>query len=170
MHRANKKMFEPGWHPQGLRVKRGILVGRRASPTTPVPSWKVFDNQLYDGIAAAGTARAAIRRATPVSARKLAASLWELQDHPLPACLCSQHWLKGISDNSSPRSQADSYFSPRSCKFAYQQYVKTGAENDKRGEDFGKHLAAMSMHVHHSEKDRRSESPVFSGLLELLQS
>lgn len=124
MHGINKRGLETAWSSQGLRVKRAILAGRRAGPSTPVPSWKVFHNQLYDGIAAAAAAHAAAGRPTPVSARKLAASLWELQDHPLPACLCSQHWLKGISDNSSPRSQADSYFSPRSCKFAYQQYVK----------------------------------------------
>lgn len=36
-------------------------------------------------------------------------------------------------------------------------WEQTGAENDKRGEDFGKHLAAMSMHVHHSEKGEKPD-------------
>lgn len=152
-HGVNKRGLEPGWPSQGLRVKRAIIGGRRGCPSTPVPSWKLLNNQLFDGIAAAAAAHAAAGRPTPVSARKLAASLWELQEHPLPACLCSQHWLtKGISDMSSPRSQADSYFSPRSCKFAYQQYVKTGADNGKRSGNFSKHLAAAHSHVHHGEK------------------
>lgn len=70
----------------GMRMtKRAMIIassgsrGRsrsRAPPTTPVPSWKVFNNQLYDGM----------NKPPPASARKLAASLWELQELPLPAC------------------------------------------------------------------------------------
>ncbi|KAG0603811.1 hypothetical protein M758_10G122200 [Ceratodon purpureus] len=164
MHGVNKRGLEPGWPSHGLRVKRAIVAGRRGGPSTPVPSWKVFNNQLYDGIAAAAAAHAAAGRPTPVSARKLAASLWELQDHPLPACLCSQHWLKGISDMSSPRSQADSYFSPRSCKFAYQQYVKAGSENGRRRGSFSKHLAAAHSHVHHGEKGDGPDHPASASM------
>lgn len=147
----HKRGLEAGWPSHGLRVKRAVVAARRGGPSTPVPSWKVFNNHLYDGIAAAAAARAATARPAPVSARKLAASLWELQDHPLPACLCSEHWLKGVSDMSSPRSQADSYFSPRSCKFAYQQHVKAGTEHGKRRGSFSKHLVAAHSHGHHGD-------------------
>lgn len=62
MHGINKRGLETAWSSQGLRVKRAILAGRRAGPSTPVPSWKVFHNQLYDGIAAAAAAHAAAGR------------------------------------------------------------------------------------------------------------
>lgn len=94
----------------GLRVRRAILSGRRAGPSTPVPSWKLYENPFYDGVAAAAAAAAAKQRGlyrasagagvssgVAISARTLAATLWELQEpasltalkktspHPLPS-------------------------------------------------------------------------------------
>ncbi|CAK9201216.1 unnamed protein product [Sphagnum troendelagicum] len=121
---------------QGLRVKRGAITASRraAGPSTPVPSWNVFNNQLYDGIAAAAAAaslHAVAGRSTPVSARKLAASLWELQDVPVPGIFGSTgDWhssAKESSDTTSLMSQADhlSYRSPRiSTKFSNEQLSK----------------------------------------------
>ncbi|CAM6078137.1 unnamed protein product [Sphagnum tenellum] len=107
---------------------------RAAGPSTPVPSWNVFNNQLYDGIAAAAAAaslHAVAGRSTPVSARKLAASLWELQDVPVPGIFGSTgDWhssAKESSDTTSLMSQADhlSYRSPRiSTKFSNEQLSK----------------------------------------------
>jgi hypothetical protein len=94
----------------------------------------VFNNQLYDGIAAAAAAaslHAVAGRSTPVSARKLAASLWELQDVPVPGIFGSTGgWhssAKESSDTTSLVSQADnlSYRSPRiSTKFSNEQLSK----------------------------------------------
>lgn len=139
-HNSNKRGLEAsaGWPAQGgLRLKSRGVLGKRAAPTTPVPSWKVFNNQLYDGIAAAAAAHIAAGKPVPLSARKLAASLWELQELPLPDCLCSSNnhnncasspplnhhphhphhnssRMKEVSELSSPLSQADGYLSPRS--------------------------------------------------------
>jgi hypothetical protein len=84
----------------GMRVTKRAIAGRRAAPSTPVPSWRVFNNHLYDGMT----------RPPPASARKLAATLWELQDLPLPAslsaCLPSPNWLMSSPpDSRSPLSQ-----------------------------------------------------------------
>lgn len=84
----------------GMRVTKRAIAGRRAAPSTPVPSWRVFNNHLYDGMT----------RPPPASARKLAATLWELQDLPLPAslsaCLPSPNWLMSSPpDSRSPHSQ-----------------------------------------------------------------
>ncbi len=128
------------WPPppssQGLRVKRGMIASRRTGPSTPVPSWNVFNNQTYDGVAAAAAA-AAGGRSTPVSARKLAASLWELQDLSLPGSLgtttttttTTTRWpsssAKDTSATASPISQADiSYRSPASTKYSNELLSK----------------------------------------------
>nr|KYP48590.1 Uncharacterized protein At5g41620 family [Cajanus cajan] len=62
------------------RFKRTILVGKRAGSTTPVPTWKLM------------TSRSPLRplpspkpRQVAVSARKLAATLWEMNEIPSPA-------------------------------------------------------------------------------------
>ncbi|KAG6551430.1 hypothetical protein Mapa_007076 [Marchantia paleacea] len=97
----------PGvWAPTSLRVKRSMLGGRRiiGGPSTPVPRWKLYENPFYDGIAAAAAAAAQQQSANgggrnvAVSARKLAATLWELQELPLSlassksqACPCAQY-------------------------------------------------------------------------------
>ncbi|CAM6050714.1 unnamed protein product [Sphagnum compactum] len=132
-----RRVMETGAWPssQGLRVKRGAIIASRraAGPSTPVPSWNVFNNQLYDGIAAAAAAslHAVAGRSTPVSARKLAASLWELQDVPVPGIFGNAGgWhssAKESSDTTSLMSQADhlSYRSPRiSTKFSNEQLSK----------------------------------------------
>ncbi|CAM6035336.1 unnamed protein product [Sphagnum compactum] len=147
------------WPPppssQGLRVKRGMIASRRTGPSTPVPSWNVFNNQAYDGVAAAAAA-AAGGRSTPVSARKLAASLWELQDLPLPGSLgttttsTTTRWpsssAKDTSETASPISQADiSYRSPASTKYSNELLSKLDGQRqhaklvgEKKGEKAGK--------------------------------
>lgn len=69
-------------HSAGLRLKRAFLVGRRGGPSTPVPSWKVFDNPFTDAIAALAAQEQPPGRRLAVSARRLAATLWELQEVP----------------------------------------------------------------------------------------
>lgn len=58
---------------------------RLGTPPTPVHRWKqaFSDYQLYE----AGLVMATPVEAPTPSARKLASSLWELQDLPLPVCL-----------------------------------------------------------------------------------
>ncbi|XP_068667133.1 uncharacterized protein At5g41620-like [Aristolochia californica] len=58
----------------GSKLKRGILVGKKGGPCTPVPTWRLGDAHDNKGgltIAPSG-----------VSARKLGANLWEIQGLP----------------------------------------------------------------------------------------
>ncbi|KAL2634575.1 hypothetical protein R1flu_006054 [Riccia fluitans] len=114
----------PGvWPPTSLRVKRSMLGGRRiiCGPSTPVPRWKLYENPFYDGIAAAAAAAAQQQqqnanatggRNVTVSARKLAATLWELQELPLAlassksqTCPCSQYRPSPTTATISKRSR-----------------------------------------------------------------
>ncbi|KAG1335143.1 hypothetical protein COCNU_03G012620 [Cocos nucifera] len=61
----------------GLKLRRGISVSKRAGPSTPVPSWKLEDPP---GPSDPGGLDRPQRRRSSVSARKLGASLWEIQD------------------------------------------------------------------------------------------
>ena len=113
------------------RVKRTVLGRRTGAPTTPAPRWKVLSDKLDQVIAIAEKSAGMVSpvvHPTP-SARKLAASLLDLQDLPLsacfPACLYSPNWIPYNSSppratpldcNSSPFSQPDYVFSPTSLK------------------------------------------------------
>ncbi|EXB54616.1 hypothetical protein L484_019188 [Morus notabilis] len=85
---------------QNYRFKRAILVGKRGGSTTPVPTWRLmssrspasarrnFESPKYApsmiGGAAAKASAAVAKQAPPVSARKLAATLWEMNEIPSP--------------------------------------------------------------------------------------
>ncbi|KAI8018874.1 hypothetical protein LOK49_LG04G00412 [Camellia lanceoleosa] len=69
---------------QNYRFKRAILVGkpRGSISSTPVPSWRTtaaaLDSPKFAPSQSGGG------KSRPVSARKLAATLWEMNDVPLP--------------------------------------------------------------------------------------
>nr|XP_025605365.1 uncharacterized protein LOC112696736 isoform X2 [Arachis hypogaea] len=78
------------------RFKRAILVGKRGGSTTPVPTWKLLasrspaastfralDSPKYPPSQAGGGGVKA--KQAPVSARKLAATLWEMNEIPSPS-------------------------------------------------------------------------------------
>lgn len=96
------------------KISKRTTGRRSATPATPVHRWKqaFSDYQLYE----AGLVMATPFEDPPPSARKLASSLWELQDLPLPvclpACLYSPDWIPWYSPsegNAAPPS--DSPFS-----------------------------------------------------------
>lgn len=74
---------------QNYRFKRAIVVGKRGGSTTPVPTWKmssrspsmvsICESPKYPPSQTGGKAKPA-----PISARKLAATLWELNEIPSP--------------------------------------------------------------------------------------
>ncbi|XP_024528658.1 uncharacterized protein At5g41620-like isoform X1 [Selaginella moellendorffii] len=88
------------WRPTSLRMKRGVS-GAHRGPTTPVPSWKLYENPFYSNVIQAGAS---------VSARKLAASLWELQEIPLPRSPAASPDSAATSSPPAapPRSSAES--------------------------------------------------------------
>ncbi len=131
-------------HRKGLerppRVKRTVLGRRTGAPTTPVLRWKVLSDKLDEVIVmaekSAGRGDSPVAAPTP-SARKLAASLFDLQDLPLsacfPACLYSPNWIPYNSSppgaapfdcNSSPFSQPDYVFSPTSFNSGIHRHLK----------------------------------------------
>lgn len=77
---------------QNYRFKRAILVGKRGGSSTPVPTWKLMsvrspasalrnmESPKYTPSQNGGKAKFA----PPVSARKLAATLWEMNEIPSP--------------------------------------------------------------------------------------
>lgn len=111
---------------------------RLATPATPVHRWKqtFSDYQLYE----AGLVMATPSEAPPPSARKLASSLWELQDLPLPICLpaslYSPDWIPWNSPSEgnaalpsdSPFSQPDYVLAHCSSKADTPRHRKTGAQ------------------------------------------
>nr|PNR30253.1 hypothetical protein PHYPA_026569 [Physcomitrium patens] len=120
MNRHRIEMSLPSLH--GMHA-RGVIMGRRAAPATPVSKWKVFNHQLYDAIPS--TTSMVGGNQTTASARKLAASLWRVEDLPLsahlPACHnspnlipCSSPSQRGIID--SPFSQPDYVLTPETCR------------------------------------------------------
>lgn len=81
---------------QNYRFKRAILVGKRGGSTTPVPTWRLMssrspasamrnmDSPKYPPSQGGAGGGAKAKQAPPVSARKLAATLWEMNEMPSP--------------------------------------------------------------------------------------
>ncbi|OVA17331.1 hypothetical protein BVC80_1837g137 [Macleaya cordata] len=81
---------------QNYRFKRAILVGKRGGSSTPVPTWKMMNSRSPYSTARMGIADQSPRyppsqsgggtkgKQAPVSARKLAATLWEMNEMPSP--------------------------------------------------------------------------------------
>ncbi|KDP36179.1 hypothetical protein JCGZ_08823 [Jatropha curcas] len=85
---------------QNYRFKRAILVGKRGGSSTPVPTWKLMgtartpssalramDSPKYAASQNGGVIKGKLhqqQQAAPVSARKLAATLWEMNEMPSP--------------------------------------------------------------------------------------
>lgn len=70
---------------QNYRLKRAILVGKRVGSSTPVPRWKMTSSKSPENDKAfmnhVGSEKA---KELSVSARKLAATLWEIDGLPCP--------------------------------------------------------------------------------------
>lgn len=89
---------------EGYRFKRAIVVGKRGGSTTPVPTWRLMGRSpspasslrasgALDGRHVSspgyapshcGSKTGKVAAAAPVSARKLAATLWEMNEMPSP--------------------------------------------------------------------------------------
>ncbi|KAI5068063.1 hypothetical protein GOP47_0016408 [Adiantum capillus-veneris] len=96
--------------PLGFGLRRAILIGRRGGPSTPAPSWKVsdsstldpsFQHRLHHSRHRHHLQRTHQSKGLVISARKLAASLWELQESPYfnagPTCAQKNVQQKVIS-------------------------------------------------------------------------
>ncbi|XP_024928818.3 uncharacterized protein At5g41620 isoform X1 [Ziziphus jujuba] len=77
---------------QNYRFKRAILVGKRGGSSTPVPTWKLMSGRspgsalrnMESPKYTPSLNGAKAKHAPPVSARKLAATLWEMNEIPSP--------------------------------------------------------------------------------------
>ncbi|KAJ4971216.1 hypothetical protein NE237_004315 [Protea cynaroides] len=74
---------------QNYRFKRAILIGKRGGSSTPVPTWKLSSrSSSVVGIAESPkyppSQNGGKGKPPPISARKLAATLWEMNEIPSP--------------------------------------------------------------------------------------
>ncbi|KAF8088859.1 hypothetical protein N665_0528s0017 [Sinapis alba] len=70
---------------EGYRFKRAIVVGKRGGSTTPVPTWRLMGRSPSPAASpghAPSQCGSKAGKAAPVSARKLAATLWEMNEMP----------------------------------------------------------------------------------------
>ncbi|CAN8259727.1 unnamed protein product [Cochlearia groenlandica] len=97
---------------EGYRFKRAIVVGKRGGSTTPVPTWKLMcrSPSPASGLRASGASpgyapsqcgsKSGKVSAAPVSARKLAATLWEMNEMPSPTRVVEESMLKAAAPMS----------------------------------------------------------------------
>ncbi|XXG78218.1 hypothetical protein AAC387_Pa08g2205 [Persea americana] len=75
---------------QNYRFKRAILIGKRGGSSTPVPTWKMGSRSPASMVGASESPKhppsqtGGKGKPAPISARKLAATLWELNEIPSP--------------------------------------------------------------------------------------
>lgn len=88
---------------QNYRFKRAILIGKRGGSSTPVPTWKMSsrspslvgasESPKYPPSQTGGKGKPA-----PISARKLAATLWELNEIPSPRAKEDFHEKRSVKE------------------------------------------------------------------------
>ncbi|KAK6285741.1 hypothetical protein POUND7_011920 [Theobroma cacao] len=128
------------------KLERGILVGKRAGPSTPSPTWRLeFSSQN-----ATTQEFLQLPRGPSISARKLCANLWELQPHyPLPnmrkgaAKLRLHHFKdKGLdADVDPPDSPLDQ---PASASSLRRHIAASLMQHHRSGERNGHALQPVS--------------------------
>lgn len=76
---------------QNYRLKKAVLVGKRGGSGTPVPTWRLVSSRspsvalrAVESPKYAGSLSGKSKLQAPVSARKLAATLWEMNEIPSP--------------------------------------------------------------------------------------
>lgn len=103
------------------RFKRAILVGKTrrgvgSRSSTPVPTWKTTSSVPRGG--AVESPKYESSKSRPVSARKLAATLWEMNEMPSPKVMEEKKLLKGrekmrsVFSGSLPPHLSDPSHSP----------------------------------------------------------
>ncbi|KAG9447337.1 hypothetical protein H6P81_013465 [Aristolochia fimbriata] len=86
---------------QNYRFKRAILVAKRGGSSTPVPTWKMSSRSPASLVVPSESPKyppsqaGAKAKQAPVSARKLAATLWELNEIPSPRMMDSVQENRG---------------------------------------------------------------------------
>ncbi|KAL0900370.1 hypothetical protein Bca101_084331 [Brassica carinata] len=97
---------------EGYRFKRAIVVGKRGGSTTPVPTWRLMGRSPSPAASSSSPGRAPpsqcgsktgkVSAAAPVSARKLAATLWEMNEMPSPREEATMTSRKGRKERIAP--------------------------------------------------------------------
>lgn len=89
-----KKARKRGWSPspspspRNYRLKRALLMGKRRGSSTPVPAWKMIGSPSPPSLQIHRAASAYLNggNARDLTARKLAAVLWEIDGMPSSSC------------------------------------------------------------------------------------
>ncbi|KAF5751705.1 hypothetical protein HS088_TW02G00722 [Tripterygium wilfordii] len=117
-HRGHSKIRKRGCSSSSsssivkrYRIKRAILVGLKGGSSTPVPTWKT--NTKSPALAMPNVEFTPSQgREVPVSARKLAATLWEINNIPSPKKDLDKKELK--NKEKLPQHLSDPSYSPDS--------------------------------------------------------
>lgn len=133
---------------QNYRFKRAILVGnKRGGSSTPVPSWRLMSSSRSPASSTAlrrtvespnlpGHGRTKVTQA-PVSARKLAATLWEMNEMPSPSVKersderrlrARERMARSVHSGSLPPHLSDPSHSPVS-----ERMDRSGTGSRRRG-------------------------------------
>ncbi|PKA56433.1 Uncharacterized protein AXF42_Ash014936 [Apostasia shenzhenica] len=135
----------------GIKLREGLAAGKKAGPCTPSPAWKLEEAavdlprvSVVGGEGRQAAAASASRSRQSVSARKLCANLWELQDL-LPAPEMSRRSRK-------PRRRVDG----GGCDGDGGDLFPIGL-SDRRTGALGKHVADSLIQFHRSN-ERKSHA------------
>ncbi|XP_068645650.1 uncharacterized protein At5g41620-like [Aristolochia californica] len=148
---------------QNYRFKRAILVAKRGGSSTPVPIWKMSsrspaslvgpsESPMHPPSQAGGKAKQA-----PVSARKLAATLWELNEIPSPRMMDNLPEGRGKKETRGrervPRSVQSGSLPPQ---FSDPSHSVVSEPMDRSGtSSLRKKVSAITHRIRSSERQGR---------------
>ncbi|KAG6606056.1 hypothetical protein SDJN03_03373, partial [Cucurbita argyrosperma subsp. sororia] len=87
----------------GKKLRRGVLIGKRCGPCTPVPSWRIWappQETIINQTDPFHSSSASASASASISARKLAAALWEFH-HYLPLPKMHRASKNGVSNGAA---------------------------------------------------------------------
>ncbi|KAJ7952101.1 Intracellular protein transporter USO1-like protein [Quillaja saponaria] len=139
----------------GEKLRRVVLVGKKGGPCTPVPSWRLWaaqDTIIKDHLLPPHT----------VSARKLAAALWEFQ-HYIPLFNMHRTVNNGAAGDSRPRRHHYHHNKDKGLDLSTFLAVPSPSSPDQpaSASSLRRHLAASLMQHHRSiERNKHALQPV----------
>ncbi|GAU16132.1 hypothetical protein TSUD_340030 [Trifolium subterraneum] len=144
---------------QNYRFKRAILVGKRCGSTTPVPTWKLLTSRspssamrILESPKYPPSQLGSKSKQVPVSARKLAATLWEMNEIPSPSVKemrneCNNDHVKLKKDvKSKERGSLPPHLSDPSHSPTSERMDRSGIGNRHRRTPSNSHRSRITEH------------------------
>uniref|UniRef100_A0A1D1ZEA1 Uncharacterized protein At5g41620 n=1 Tax=Anthurium amnicola TaxID=1678845 RepID=A0A1D1ZEA1_9ARAE len=156
---------------QNYSFKRAILVGRRGGPSTPFPTWRIKARSPCSKAAGASECSqfrhwhaSGNEKPAPVSARKLATALWELNGIPTPQMTSERRVKTGFRGKERMSRSAHSGSLPPHLSDPSHSSVSETTDQS----EIGRHRRRVSMasqKVRLSERNHRALNSTSSGSL-----